>query len=461
MTVLGCIEDGLSGRSETLRLKSTLDGFASLFLAASLGVGVLFSALAVLIVQGGLTLAARPLAPLRDRPEALAELTGVGGPIIMAVGLGLLDIKHLPVADYLPALALAPGIAILAEKPRSEAEMRTLLGMGLDSWLILAAVVAGMFVARGFARLLARSVLRRRDQMHGMVLPESVRRATLGAAGLCAAAAVGAVSLPFLAFSGRAMALAERVIEILALVAGALFALALLEVAAETLEARAAGRSERAERLLVPVTRKIARAAILIVAGLTALGVFGVNVAGVIAGLGITGLVLALAAKDSVENLFGSFTLLFDMPFALGDWIRVNGIEGCVEEINLRSTRLRTADDSVVLLPNANFVRASVENLGPRRYRRQKVTVPIGHPTPVEATERFLAEVRAGLASREDVDPDRIVAEAGEYAEGTLNLLIQFWTLSPDFASEMRSRGEALLLIERLRAERGLHKPGF
>lgn len=339
--------------------------------------------------------------------------------------------------------------------------MRTFLGLGLDSWLILAGVIAGMVVARSFARLLARSVLRRRDQVHGMVLPESVRRATLGAAGLAAAALVGGLALPFLAFSGRGMALAERAIEILGLVAAALLALAILEVVFETLEARSAGRNERAERLLVPVTKKLARAAILAVAGLAALGVFGVNVAGVIAGLGITGLVIALAAKDSVENLFGSFTLLFDMPFALGDWIRVNGIEGCVEEINLRSTRLRTADDSAILLPNANFVRASVENLGPRRYRRQRVTVPIGHPTPVEDTERFLREVRAGLEARPDVDPERIIAEAGEYAEGTLNLTVQFWTLSPDFASEMRSRGEALLLIERLRGECVLHKPGF
>lgn len=113
MTVLGCVEDGLTGRSETLRLKSTLDGFASLFLASSLGVGVLFSAMAVLVVQGGLTLAAKPLAPLRERPEALAELEGVGGAILVGVGLGLLGVKRLPLADYLPALALAPLAAMI------------------------------------------------------------------------------------------------------------------------------------------------------------------------------------------------------------------------------------------------------------------------------------------------------------------------------------------------------------
>ncbi len=119
MTILGCIEDGLTGRSETLRLKSTLDGVAALFLAAPLGLGgfgVLASALSVLLVQGAITLAARPLSPLRDRPAALAELTGVGGPIVAAIGLSLLEIKRLPVADYLPALVLAPGAALLLER---------------------------------------------------------------------------------------------------------------------------------------------------------------------------------------------------------------------------------------------------------------------------------------------------------------------------------------------------------
>lgn len=118
MTILGCIEDGLTGRSETLHLKATLDGVAALFFATALGIGILFSALSVLIVQGGITLLARPLRPLRDRPEALAELTGLGGATLLAIGLGLLEIKRMPVANFLPALVIAPGAALLLEKKR-------------------------------------------------------------------------------------------------------------------------------------------------------------------------------------------------------------------------------------------------------------------------------------------------------------------------------------------------------
>ena len=111
MTILGCIEDGLTGRSETLQLKATLDGVAAFFFATGLGIGILFSALSVLVVQGAITLLAHPLRPLRDRPEALAELTGVGGTILLAIGLGLLEIKKLPTANFLPALVLAPAAA--------------------------------------------------------------------------------------------------------------------------------------------------------------------------------------------------------------------------------------------------------------------------------------------------------------------------------------------------------------
>ena len=116
MTLLGCIQDGLEGKSELLSLKSTMDGVAAIFLAASLGVGVLFSAAFVLIFQGALTLAARPLSSLKSDQGLLAELEGTGGPIMLAIGLSLLNIKKLPTANYLPALVLAPMMVLLSRR---------------------------------------------------------------------------------------------------------------------------------------------------------------------------------------------------------------------------------------------------------------------------------------------------------------------------------------------------------
>lgn len=107
-TLLGCIQDGLEGNIELLSLKSTMDMFAAMFLAASMGWGVLVSAAVVLVFQGLLTLAARPLRPLANDQAMLAEVSGTGGAIMIAIGLGLLEIKKLPTANFLPAIFLAP-----------------------------------------------------------------------------------------------------------------------------------------------------------------------------------------------------------------------------------------------------------------------------------------------------------------------------------------------------------------
>jgi len=112
MAILGSIQDGLSGDYSLLTIKSTLDGFASIAFSASLGWGVSFSALSILLYQGGLTL----FAGLFDKlltPPMITEMTATGGLIIVGIGLKLLDLKHMRLANFLPALALAPLMTML------------------------------------------------------------------------------------------------------------------------------------------------------------------------------------------------------------------------------------------------------------------------------------------------------------------------------------------------------------
>jgi uncharacterized membrane protein YqgA involved in biofilm formation len=111
MTLLGCLEDGLEGKLHLLGIKSILDGISSVFFAAALGWGVLLSAATVLLVQGSLTLGARQLRPLLSRRDVLDETTAAGGGILIAIGIGLLGLRSLPSADFLPALVLAGAAA--------------------------------------------------------------------------------------------------------------------------------------------------------------------------------------------------------------------------------------------------------------------------------------------------------------------------------------------------------------
>ncbi|MBI1757335.1 MAG: DUF554 domain-containing protein [Fimbriimonas ginsengisoli] len=116
MTLLGCLQDGLEGKIELLAIKSTMDGITAVFFAAALGPGVLVTAAVILVFQGALTLMARRLRGLASDEALISEMTGAGGVMLMALGLGLLDLKKLPVANFLPAIAAAPACVWLQRR---------------------------------------------------------------------------------------------------------------------------------------------------------------------------------------------------------------------------------------------------------------------------------------------------------------------------------------------------------
>ncbi len=128
MTLMGCLQDGLEGKIELLGLKSLLDGVSSIFFAAALGAGVLVTAVVVLVVQGTLTLAARPLKRFAQDTELVDESGAAGGMLLMGIGLGLLDIKKLGMATYLPALILMPLFVSLARRWSKDATQSAKVG---------------------------------------------------------------------------------------------------------------------------------------------------------------------------------------------------------------------------------------------------------------------------------------------------------------------------------------------
>lgn len=116
MTLLSCLQDALEKKLELMSLKSTMDGISAIFLAAASGAGVLVTALLVLVFQGSLTLLAHPLKPLAKDEEALQEVSATGGAILLATGLGLMEVKDFHTANYLPAIFLAPALVFAMRK---------------------------------------------------------------------------------------------------------------------------------------------------------------------------------------------------------------------------------------------------------------------------------------------------------------------------------------------------------
>jgi MscS family membrane protein len=209
--------------------------------------------------------------------------------------------------------------------------------------------------------------------------------------------------------------------------------------------------------VLYPLVQKALWLLVLVVAAVRILSVHGVDVSGLVAGLGLGGLAFALAAKDTVENLFGSVAILFDQPFRVGDNISVSGVTGVVEQIGLRSTRLRTPENSLVSLPNSKIISSHVDNLGARRQLRTRIILQIAYNTPPASIEALCTGLRELLHSHPRTKKDSVAVYLHEFNPSGLGVLIQFYLVLAEWREEQRHREELFLaflrLLELLRIE--------
>ncbi len=149
------------------------------------------------------------------------------------------------------------------------------------------------------------------------------------------------------------------------------------------------GENLAARRSLASVAEAIGRLAVVVIGVFVVAGLIGLNLNGLIAGLGITGLALALAARDSVANIFGAVSIIVDQPFNVGDWIIVDDVEGEVITIGLRTTMIRTGNDTIVTMPNSNITNSPVENFTMRRFRRIRPTFEFEEDSDEASLKKF------------------------------------------------------------------------
>jgi MscS family membrane protein len=208
--------------------------------------------------------------------------------------------------------------------------------------------------------------------------------------------------------------------------------------------------------LLVPLIRRALKILIIVVGVLFVAQNLNVNVSSLIAGLGIGGLAFALAAKDTVENLFGSFTVLMDRPFQIGDWVVIGDLEGTVEELGLRSTRIRTFYNSVITVPNSRLVHTAVDNLGARRHRRVKCMISVQYDTPPERLDAFCEGIRELIRRHPYTRKDYYMVYFNEFADSALNILLYAFHQTPDWPTELRERHRLFTDIVRLARRLGV-----
>ncbi|HPQ44821.1 MAG TPA: mechanosensitive ion channel family protein [Syntrophales bacterium] len=169
-----------------------------------------------------------------------------------------------------------------------------------------------------------------------------------------------------------------------------------------------------------------------------------------LAGLGIGGLAVALAAQDTLKNLFGSFMIMVDKPFQIGDRVVAEGVDGYVEEIGFRSTRLRTLTGHLVSVPNEKMAGASIENIGRRPSIRRYTNITITYDTPVEKVERAVSLIKDILKDHRGMHPDsppQVFFD--EFNDTSLNIAMFYWFHPPDYWEAMRFAEEVNLRIMR------------
>lgn len=178
------------------------------------------------------------------------------------------------------------------------------------------------------------------------------------------------------------------------------------------------------------------------------LQVWGINVTALIASLGIGGLAFALAAKDTVANLFGSFSLLADKSIRIGEWIKVDNVEGTVESIGMRTTKIRSFGKSLITVPNQLIANTPIVNFSRRGIRRIKMQIGLTYGTNTEQVRKIVDEIKYMLHSHEGISQDdTILVNFNSFGDSALNIFIYTFTNSANWEKYLNIREDIHLQI--------------
>ena len=170
----------------------------------------------------------------------------------------------------------------------------------------------------------------------------------------------------------------------------------------------------------------------------------------VLAGLGVGGLAVALAAQQTLANLLGSLIIMFEKPFGVGDSIKLKDVEGIVENVGFRSTRIRTSHNSLVTIPSSQLVNSIVDNMALRQYRQLKTVLNLTYDTPIEKIEAFIQQIRHMLEVHPDTRKDNIRVVLNNLGANSIDILLDFFIKVSDSATELNVKQQILIDILRL-----------
>jgi MscS family membrane protein len=183
---------------------------------------------------------------------------------------------------------------------------------------------------------------------------------------------------------------------------------------------------------------------------------FDFNVVNFLAGLSIGGFALAFGAQDTIKNFLGSLMIFADKSFSVGDWIDNGNVSGTVEEIGLRSTRIRTFYNSLVTVPNSLLSDKSIDNLGKRKYRRYKTKLILKYDTPLDKVEEFIERIKKIIEEHPDTRKDYYMVYMNELGSYGLEVLLYLFFKVPTWNLELKARHEIIAKVLETQRELGI-----
>ncbi|MDB5121360.1 MAG: mechanosensitive ion channel protein MscS [Sphingobacteriales bacterium] len=218
--------------------------------------------------------------------------------------------------------------------------------------------------------------------------------------------------------------------------------LRIIDFVAHVFFQRASLTESKSDAQMVPFAKELGKIVTIIIGVFVIMGaVFNLNVATIVAGLGIGGIAVALAAQDTLQNLLGSFTIFADKPFVVGDLVRVDKYEGTIEKVGFRSTLLRTLDKTMVIIPNKKMIDSPVENLTLRNLRRIKFNIGLKYDTPSTTISKISSEITEYVNKHSSTSNDTLVT-FDSFGDSSVNLQVQYFIEQTEYTDYMKVKEE-------------------
>ncbi|MBD3278675.1 MAG: mechanosensitive ion channel, partial [Candidatus Aegiribacteria sp.] len=220
-----------------------------------------------------------------------------------------------------------------------------------------------------------------------------------------------------------------------------------IDAVAEQMASVADGTESRMDDQIIPILRKLAKFVLVAIGIVFYMQSNGYPVSGILAGMGIGGLAMALAAQDSISGIFASVVIFLDKPFMVDDFVEVNGVVGTIEEIGIRSTRIRTVEKTLVTLPNKEIMDSNINNYSKRPMRRTETTVGVTYDTTPEKMRSLLQQLRRMLVEDQDVDNENIYVNFTGFGSSSLDVEMKYFITTVDFREWLNKREDINLKI--------------